>query len=166
MALLTKLNIYVNEFGSSQLAYYILMNLSKRIKEKNDISPFVFYENLQRPPMPPNFALMQMAEGWGQHGIGIATSVSTVNKMKHFPALSKRYFYVWDLEWMRMDPKFYNSYAEFYLDEDIPLIVRCESHARLIENCFNRTPAAIIPNFNVDSLLEFISKGEKDGDKN
>ncbi len=158
----TTLNFYVNNLGASQLSYSMLKNIKRRIDEHNDIAPIVFYENLERPPIPPNFALMQIAEGWGQHGIGIATSLSTLVKMKSFPALSKRIFYVWDLEWLRMQPRRYDVYNKFYLDRDITLIARCESHSDLITNCFNRVPDAIIPDFSVDSLLEFVNKEKQD----
>ena len=154
------LNIYVTDFGSSQLSYYLGSNLKRRIEEHGDISPFVFYENLHQPPTPPCFALMQIAEGWGQCGVGIATSLSSASKMTHFPALTRRFFYVWDLEWLRLRPRVYDIYSGFYLDENVELIARCEQHAELLVNSFNRVPAAIIPNFDVDSLLEFINKGD------
>lgn len=160
-------NIFVTDFGASQLAFNLWMNLRARIKDHADISPFVFYENLRRTPMPPNFALMQIAEGWGQHGVGIATSLSTASKMRHFPALSQRFFYVWDLEWLRMRPRIYDVYSTFYLEEDVQLVARCEQHAELLVNNFNKEPVAIIPNFNIDSFMELIQgiKDDKDKDK-
>ena len=49
----------------------------------------------------PNFATMSMSEIWNFNGALISTDVSTSLSMNKCFAPKAKYFYVWDLEWIR-----------------------------------------------------------------
>lgn len=151
-------NVLLQNVGASQLSYFVTRNLNVLGDKRPDIDPIVFYENIHKNCIPPKFAVMQIAEAWGQDGAMIATSLSTAFKLINFPA-ARRLFYVWDLEWLRhgQQRRRYEQFADVYTHPNLELIARSESHAAVIENAFNRKVEHIISDFNTDKILELIS---------
>ena len=105
----------------------------------------------------PSFPVMQSVEAWGQQGVMISTDLSTTCKLIKFPSASKKFFYVWDLEFLRgFAPINYDLIKKVYLNKDIDLIARCEHHAKVIENNFNRKVTKIVQDFNIAEILEVV----------
>lgn len=153
------INFLVNDLHASQLSYYLTRNVNEYIKSDPSLDFVVFFENLSKPVLVPNFALMQVAEAWGQPGVSIATSLTTASRLIHFPAPSKKFFYVWDLEWLRPTNKVYDLYAGIYLHPELKLLARSEEHASLIKNSFNREVEAIVSDFDMNKILEVSNHG-------
>jgi len=140
--------------GASQLSFYLIKELNKFSETNPQTDTIVFYEDIQKNYIPPNFAIMNMSESWGQSGPTIATSISTAKKMLHYPSKEK-FFYVWDLEWIRNRHP-YEKYSKIYADETFKIIARSEGHKRLIENAFNRKVEHVVPDFNMSSIMEVV----------
>ncbi|SVC44680.1 uncharacterized protein METZ01_LOCUS297534, partial [marine metagenome] len=101
--------VLINNIGASQLSYLVVQNLNELGNHRPEIDAIVYYENMQKHCLPPNFAIMQIAEAWGHHGPMIATSLSTAQKLIGFPS-ERKLFYVWDLEWLRgQQQRYYNT---------------------------------------------------------
>lgn len=149
------INVLLQDVGASQIAYCVIRNLNKLSDTRPDIDTIVYYENMHRNCIPPNFAIMQIAEAWGQHGPMIATSLSTAIKLTGFPS-ERKIFYVWDLEWLRGEQRHYQMYANIYTHPGLELIARSEDHKRAIENAFNREVKHVISDFDTNQLLKVL----------
>ena len=149
-------SVLVNNLGSSQLSFFIIKEINAIPTLRPEIDGMVFYENLSSACLPLNFAAMNMSECWCHSGPIIATSFSTAETMAGFPA-EKKVFYIWDLEWMRSNnKKQYEQYRDVYTNESIQLIARSEAHKDSVENAFNRKVNCVIPDFNLNKVLEVI----------
>jgi hypothetical protein len=148
------INILLQNMGASQLSYFTIKNCNDFALERSEIDIIVFYENLHKNCLSPNFAVMQIAEAWGQKGPMVATSLSTAFKLISFPC-GPKLFYIWDLEWLRGQQQ-YEKYADVYTHPALQLVARSESHKRIIENAFNRKVDHILDDFNLNHLLGII----------
>ena len=154
---LKNFSVLIPNTGSSQISFFVINELNKLCKSHPEIDAIVFYENAHRNCMPTNFATMQMSEAWGHDGPVIATSFSTAHKLANFPS-EKRFFYVWDLEWIRGGNNIqqYESYLPIYADKSLELIARSDSHKKAIENAFNRRVNHVISDFHISEILEIL----------
>jgi hypothetical protein len=143
----------VNNLGSNQLAYYLIRNINQYLDRENPTDIIIFYEQLTRPCFIPNCAVMYTQEAWSYDGVVIATNLSTAEKLLRFPSPKKKYFYVWDLEWLRHSGKF-SDYKKLYRNPELKLIARSVQHAHIIEQCWNTSVAAIIENVNIEKLVQ------------
>ena len=70
---------------------------------------------------------------------------------------SKKFFYAWDLEWLRHMGKNYEHNIKAYTNRSVPIIARSESHADAIKNYCNREVAGIVEDFNMTQMTEIIN---------
>jgi len=150
----SNLNILVSELGPSQMNYFLIRNVNHFHANNPNSNIQVFTENLSRFCLQPHFGVMNVSEAWGQSGPFIATNISTASKLTTYPLSKKKFFYIWDLEWLRPQYRVYDMYSPFYLDPTLELICRSEEHKKLTENAFNRDVKHIIENFDIDKLNE------------
>lgn len=152
-----KVNILVPDLGASQLGFSIIKNINNWYRNasnnpsNNNIDFLVFYENMHRYCVPPEFAIFNIAEAWGQSGTTIATTYNTGRQLANMPGSTKKILYLWDLEWKRHNLS-YDVLTSVYLNTDLDIVCRSEEHATLFKNCFNRSPIGIVDDFN---LVEF-----------
>lgn len=144
----------VNNLGPSQLAYHAIHNINYTLINKPELDILLFYENVNRPCLPLNFAVMQMYEAWNYDGICVATDLNTAAKLINFPGPKRKFFYVWDLEWLRLKQKHFNVLYNIYAAPQLELLARSKSHAKLIEDCWNTKVTSIIDNFNLREIME------------
>lgn len=147
-----KLGVIVDNLGPNQLAY----NVIKAGNFLKGCDYIVFYENFLKPCIPTNFATMQMFEAWGYDGTMIATNLSSASQLSNFPLVKHRYFYIWDLEWLRMKEKHFRPLAEVYRNPNLILIARSENHKNVIETCWNVKVAGIVDDFEMSQLYEVV----------
>lgn len=150
-----QINFLVRDLIASQLSYY----LTKNLNDAQNINGIVFYENLVPPCLIPKFTTMNISEAWAQPGISIATTLSTAHKLVNFTGRAKKYFYVWDLEWLRGRNRVYTMYSPFFCNNELTLIARSEEHKKIIENNFNREIKIVCPDFNMDILARELTNG-------
>ena len=161
MRKLKTLSVFLKNTGSSQLAFYVIEELNELCKNNPSIDPVVFCENQHKNCIPPNFSIMDMSESWGARGDKIATSLSTAQCLIDTPCSGKKFFYVWDLEWINHSRKVqeYEEYCGIYCNDSIEIISRSDSHKSILENSFNRKINHVIPDFNIDKILEVLKDG-------
>jgi hypothetical protein len=152
------LNILVEHMGNSQLAFAVTRMLNTLAEDRVDLDGIVYVNTVAPTVLLPKFAIMQMAEAWSQPGITIATSCSTVRKMLGFSGSEQKFFYVWDLEWMRGKNRNYNMFAPIFQDPNLTLLARSRTHALAIKNAFN-TPSRVCGDFNAEKLMKVIENG-------
>ena len=153
-----QLGILLDNVGASQIAFFVISELNKYTEEECEFQPIVFYRNIQKNCLPANFSVMELQEAWGCNGPVIATSSSTAKSLSKFPSVVDKFFYVWDVEWIRnsVSSKQYEDYEKIYSDKNMSIIARSDAHKNIIENCFNRQVAHVVSDFNMPQILEAI----------
>jgi len=142
----------VPTLGSSQFAYSLIRQANLQVATRSaDVA--VFFESAVRPCIQPAFACMQLAEGWNYDGVVVATSLQTARAVLNFPHPKSRYFYVWDLEWLRY-PCVYRDVQAIYGSPQLRLIARSQDHAELIEDVWNTRVHGIAADFKVWEVVD------------
>jgi hypothetical protein len=150
------LSLILENTGSSQVSFFAINALNKIREKETSIDSIIFCEEIHKNCIPANFSVMPISEAWLHHGPIIATTLSTAKKLINF-ASDEKFFYVWDLEWIRNKPiKKYEDYIDVYTNKSLKLIARSESHKNIIESTFNRNVSNIVSDFNVSELMEAV----------
>ena len=158
------ISILVDNMGAGQLALQLGTGINEFIQEEHRLDITVFYDNMFRQCMMPNFAIMQMAEAWCQTGPTIATSIATAIKLIDFPGPDKKFFYVWDMEWMRGPQRVWGIFEDVFTHEDLILIARSEDHQKVISKCFNVEVPHVVENCSIKQFIEVVA-GVYDGQR-
>lgn len=156
------INIFLDNLGANQAAYSTITQINSFYQEKNNNTITVFYNDLQKFCIQPHFTVLHVVEGWGQDGVGIATSFTTLEKMIEFPRLNPKIYYMWDLDFLRLQPKYYDIGRNSICNPSIKLICRSLGHAALIKNNFNRKVDFVVDQFNFKGILEYLSERKEE----
>ena len=148
-----KLGVMVNNLAASQLAFY-LINYANLVTSESKCDVILFYDNPTVPCVNLNCASMQVEEAWGFDAPVVATNLSLANKLLKIGGPTKKYFYLWDLEWMRLKEKHFESLQHIYRNPLLKLLARSKSHAQVIESCWNRQIDGIVDNCDINTILE------------
>ena len=150
-----KLGIAVNNLGASQLNYFLVKNANSILLREPLLDVTAFIENQVPACLPANFAVMPMYEAWGYDGVVVATSFTTAQKLLAFPCPAKKFFYVWDLEWVRpFCRRTYREWASVYRDPRLQLITRGPDHTKVIREAWGRDTCREVPDCDLAQLLE------------
>lgn len=147
-----KIGILVNGLATSQMNYFAINNANTFIKKNTLASITMFYETLQAPCSLTEFPIMQICDAWPFDGAVVATSLSTAVKAARLPSVSKRFFYCYDLEWLRISGRRFGDLVNIYRNESLSLIARSAEHAEIIESCWNRKVDMIMQEFDFGIL--------------
>lgn len=142
-----KLGILVNSMSFGQMSVF----LSDALNQTRDVAGTVFFENQGSPNYICNFAMMDLSYAWDFNAPLIATSMSTASKLVDMPTNHQRYFYVWDLEWVRLSKKNYQQLQSVYGNKKLKLFARSEDHRAAIKNAWNRD-SIIVDDFDMDTI--------------
>ena len=99
--------------------------------------------------------ILEQRQAFNFNGSLIATDLDTANKLLGFPNNHRKYFYVWNLEWLTLSEFYHRELSKIYNDKSLQLIVRCSEHKRIVENCWQK-PALIMNDFHHGILLEIL----------
>lgn len=143
-----KFGVMLPNLGPSQLAYKCINAANKYLEEQDSVSAsiIVFYDELVRPCVQPNFACMQAYEVYNFQDTVIATTLNLAAQLANSPCPKQKFFYIWDLEWINLGVFNYNDVASIYQDSRLSLVCRSKDHSREIEKAWNRSPH-LIENF-------------------
>lgn len=157
-----KIGFLISHLGPSQLAFHFLSNSYKYLSNKTDADIVAFVSNQVKPWQIPTFASMNINEAFDFDGIVVATDLYTAEKLSKFPGPRQRYFYVWDLDWMRGSCKWtFEELSDIYNDRQLKLIARSDDHKRIIEQCWNRRIHQAIPNCDIEAFVEMAKRDDK-----
>ena len=155
-----QLGFMIEESSSSQLSFNLIRNINEYVTENQD-DFVVFFENSTANVINPEFSFMSLSEIWNFKGHLFATTISTAMSLKKCFATEQKYFYVWDLEWMRpaMGQNIeFERVVQAFSDESIDLVARSKDHAKAIENYSNRKVKHIVENFNIEKLMRIANE--------
>lgn len=152
-----KAGILTSRIDKSQSGFQITKCINDISLNKVNVDIMVFVREFSAPPMVPLFSTLQESEVWGFDAPVIATDLQTASTLINTTGPTKKYFYVWDLEWMRINSFKHKTLSKIYNNKNLELIARSERHSKIIENCW-RKPSHIMQDFSSDELLEIIKK--------
>lgn len=144
----------VDNLGPTQSSFYLIKEFNKLVKDV-EYSPVCFYNNLAPPVLKPFFSVMNISYYANYYGVTVANSVETANLMLKTQNSSDKFFYVWDLEWLR-NPLVFTDVVQIMRDENIQLIARSQYHKDLIEKYANREVLGVVDNWNMEQLEELV----------
>ena len=154
------IGIVCNNVGPNQLAYYMIKSGNEFVKSgENDL--VVFFYELMPECTRPNFGLMNLSEAYDYKGVLIATDVNSASRILEYPGTTDKFFYVWDLEWIRMQQKQYEVLDIVYNNPKMPLIARSKRHFNLLKNLWSK-PIGITENCNVNELYNIVDEYTKE----
>lgn len=152
---MNRAGILVECINLSQLGICLTTALNE-IEQKNILDVIVFNYRWERLPLVARFCMMQPFEAWGFDAPIMATNLKTAMLLLKCPLPTKKFFYVWDLEWLYQKSEQYKFYQSIYQNPDLELIARSESHANLITKCWKK-PLFIMENFDHAKLTELFT---------
>jgi hypothetical protein len=147
-----KIAIVMNDVLPGQKSFYAIKELEKTTKTVED-SPVIFFLNLSSPVVDVPFAMMNIYNITHFDGVCLATDLETADIVRKSDNRMERYFYVWDLEWLRK-PHSFESVVGILRDPKLKLIARSEEHKQVIENYCNREVSGVVEDFNIDQIKE------------
>ena len=151
------IGVVVENLGMSQLAYSVINNINMACEHNSQNDYVLFYENMGNPTLPVNCAIMNSSELWSFNGVVIATTASSAKFALKAVNKTKKFFYIWDLEWTRERNKTeFTKNLSSYRNESISLIARSKEHALAIQNYCNRKVPYIMEDFDINKLEEII----------
>ena len=151
----TKVAVLLEDLSASQLSYHVINEINNYIVDNND-DFVVFFQNYTASVIQPRCGIMNMNELWSFDGVAISTSIATTKSLIKAFAPTKKYFYVWDLEWQRRHGKDFEYNLHSFIDENIKLISRGKDHTKAIKNYCNKDVVGTVKNFNLNTIMEII----------
>ena len=109
----------------------------------------------------PLFSCMSIAFFSDYDGVAIATTIEEAHSLLQSSNNSDKYLYLWDMPWTEQ-PVNHDMICNILRDDNIKIIARSESHAKVIENFCNRKVAGIVDDWNKEQLLEIIGANNED----
>lgn len=151
-----RFGVMLNSLGHNQLNFYLAKQINDRTRKQGDINCNLFYQDLKPIAFPPMTPVFQSIEVNGFEAPVVATSLQTAFKLINAFGPTKKYFYLFNLEWIVPQQLNYEQLANIYCNPEIELIVRNHDHKVIVENCWNRKPIGILDDFNLEQLLGYI----------
>lgn len=148
------LGIVINIFGPNQESQELLESINDENHKYRDVA--IFYEEKHGMPSATNCSMSHVSSAWGYTGDIIATNYSAAAKILRMPILGKRYYFVYNFEWLNHRVFAYEPLLSVISDRNLELICRTEQHAKLIANNFNRNVSLVCETLNVHKLMELL----------
>ena len=148
-----QIGFMLNDTTASQLSFSLIKGINDYIDNGGKEDFTLFFENSSANIIEPNFATMSMSEIWNFSGDLFSTSVSTSLSLDKCFAPKAKYFYVWDLEWIRNNGQGYEKTIQAFMPKNIKLVARSEDHAKAIKNYSNRQVDHIVENINIKNIV-------------
>ena len=150
-----KAGILVDRIDGSQLSFNITACVNHISNNMVNTDIIIFTKEPSAPVLTPLFAIMPETEIWGFDAPVISTSLETASTLLQATGPTQKYFYVWDLEWMRLQDFMHSNLSAIYNNENIELIARSKRHRNIISKCW-RSPSHIINDFDHKDLIRVI----------
>ena len=150
-----KAGILVDRIDSSQLSFNITNCVNYISSNMVNIDIIVFTKEPSAPVLTPLFSIMPETEVWGFDAPVISTSLETADTLLQATGPTQKYFYIWDLEWMRIQDFMHRDLSAIYNNENIELIARSKRHRDIINKCW-KNPAHVMNDFDHKDLIKVI----------
>ena len=142
-----ELGVLVEKLDMDQKSLDIINSLNVAT-DNNELCPIVFFLEYGAQPKTCLFAKMQAEEVYCYSHPVIDTDIKTAELLIECPLPTKKFLYLWDMDWLYSPEKF-GIYNKVFQSMDI--ITRCKSHSELVKQCWLKDNY-IIEDFNYVEL--------------
>lgn len=149
-----QLGIALKNLGPSQVTFYCVKAMNALIE--NNMPVWLFYDELYPPCLNYLCPTSCLYEAWSFPGVFISTSFKVAEKSLKFPGPTKKYFYVYDLEWIYQTEKEFNKLKNVFNNPELELIAPSEEYKNVIERIWGTKETKVISNFNIESLIDLV----------
>lgn len=146
------IGIIVNDIESTPFMHTLFRELNNLSK---DHECYLFANQVKALPMYNNFCILQQIEALQHKGTLIATSLITSQVLANCLTCKDKYYYVYNLEWMNLGKFNSKQITSIFLNKEINLLARSESHSKVLNKNF-KSPVGIVHNWNHKQIAEYI----------
>jgi hypothetical protein len=150
---MNKIAAIVDSLSVSQCAHS-LINSFNELRKDNDV--YCFYTNLSPFVVEPKFAVMNVFHAGSFHGNIFATNIFGGKILTELKTNSRKFLYLWDLEWIR-SPMDFKENLKILNSPSLEIVARSSGHALLIENYTNKIVKHVVSDWEPQKLLEIIN---------
>ena len=145
-----QLGILLDNYFPSQIGYLFLKQANTLLSKRADVSIVGFFENVSKPVIAPNFALMHMSEIYGFNGTLIVTNALHAYNTRNIIGPKRRILYAYELDHTKHR---LGLPAEFYLEVYRGEVwTRGEDYKAVLDNNFS-LDCKINENFDLEKFL-------------
>lgn len=153
--MVSKFGIILNNYGQNQIAYDTLISTNDFLKKTYKTDLTLFYETPAPLRQLPMTGMMNLYEAWGYDGDLVATTIPSAFKILGMHGSNRKFFYVYNPEWIH-NPSLFEAYYRV-IKSDIQIITRTKEHATLMQNNFNKQSIFTLEQMNVEDLWKNLS---------
>ena len=146
------IGVVVDQVRNTPVDYIMFRELNKLSRK---VDCFLFVNQVHALPMKNNFSILQSVEAMSHAGTLIATDITTCQIVNKSLTASKKLFYMWDLEWNKIESFNHNKLFPIMHNKEIDLVVRGSKHFDIVSKLF-RKPKATVCNWRAEELLKVI----------
>jgi len=129
------LGILTDKIQFNQQSIFLLKNCNELNKTN---SCCIFCNEMHSRPVDVCFNIMQQIHSYQFEGTLITDNLLLTQNLNCNIYTKKKYYYVWNFDWINLEQlRFAQLRIPFYND-DIELIARSQSHAKLLEKLFKK----------------------------
>lgn len=150
---MSKIAAVVDSLSVSQCAHS-LINSFNRLSQEHDV--YCFYTNPSPVVEPPSFSVMNIYHAASFHGNIFATDLFGGRILTNIKTKSRKFLYLWDLEWIR-SPMDFKDNLSVLNSPQLEIVARSADHALLIENYTNKIVKHVMSDWEPQTLLEIIN---------
>ena len=143
-----RLGFLLHDLSPSQISYQLIKTGNELLKTTDKIDLALFYRNFSVSVAEANFGTFTAYECFNYTGIVVATDLQGAANILKWPGpnRNKMYFYLNDLEWIRLRGQpgvDFESLAAVYLNPKLNIICRSETHKEIFESCWRKCAGVI-----------------------
>lgn len=147
-----KLGITLPHLGGTQVGLEILEAVQNHYADNWTTDISLFHEEVISSAFQFPCAAFPCLDLSSYDGPVIATSLRSAAKLLNCVTIPKKWFYVFDLEWI-WGAMEYSEMAAIYRNPKLELIARSDEYADYIKNAFNCKVNAVMTKFEVSPFL-------------
>ena len=119
----------------SQSSIFLVKNLNELNKVRNCS---IFCNEMHERPVDICFNIMQQIKSYQFEGTLITDNLLLTQALHYNIYTKKKYYYVWNFDWILLDDLRFKQLTIPFLNDEIELIARSESHAEVLEKLFKK----------------------------
>lgn len=146
-----RVGLLVPDLGDNQFADMIRLAGPPR-----GVDLIAFFQDVATAHGRLPIASMDVTEAYDYPGVAVATTLDTARSLLRCPGPGLRYFWAWDLEWIRGRGWSFEEFRDCYANPRMPLLARSRSHRDAIEDAWNTRARAVVDD--IDGLIRVINE--------
>ena len=148
-----KIGIILPSLELNQLAFEILTEVNDLILNTTEHDFVIFYQELTSRCVEPACSIMNISEIHSFSGLLISTTLDTAELALKSISISKKVFFVWDLEFIRNKNE-YLKRLSIYRNPELFLVGRSVEYNRALEIFCNRKVNMTQQRLNIKELVK------------